>query len=126
MILFYNYIYKRDFMKAIEFCKIETTYIEDEVGEDIIKALLAQKLAACIQVHEIGSFYHWDGELNTSTEKLLVIKTTEERYESVEAEILRYHNYETPEIIKIPITGGYQDYLDWVKEEVKTSDSCAI
>lgn len=102
------------------FSIIQTTYIDDEVGEEIINAILSQKLAACIQVHEISSFYHWDGALNKSKEKLLVIKTKASLYQKVEAEILKYHNYETPEIIESEITNGFKGYLDWVEEEVNS------
>ena len=101
-----------------KFSIIQTTYIDDEVGEDIINAILSQKLAACIQVHEIDSFYHWDGALNKSKEKLLIIKTKTNFYERIEAEILKYHNYETPEIIQSDIINGFKEYLDWVEEEV--------
>jgi len=43
---------------------------------------------------------------------------------AVEAEILRLHPYEVPEILVIPVAGGHGAYLDWVRRECSgTGDS---
>ena len=48
-----------------------------------------------------------------------MIKTTAALYSEVEAEILANHDYETPEIIQLPITAGLADYLNWIRSECK-------
>jgi len=99
------------------YCMILTTYTDEKVGESIIKSLLEKKLAACIQVQEIKSYYHWKGKVNADNERLLYIKTKKTLYDAVEKEILSLHDYETPEIIAVPISKGFRGYLDWVNEE---------
>ncbi|KKC99626.1 MULTISPECIES: divalent-cation tolerance protein CutA [Photobacterium] len=104
-------------MLVKEFCVVLTTFSDDEVGEAIIHSLLNKHLAACIQVQSIDSYYHWKGKVQADKEKLVVIKTTHDKYSAIEADILANHNYETPEIICLPIVAGYPDYLEWVRAE---------
>ena len=45
-----------------------------------------------------------------------MIKTLSSKYADVEKIIVEYHNYNVPEIIKLDITSGLLQYLNWVKE----------
>ncbi|QUJ70393.1 divalent-cation tolerance protein CutA (plasmid) [Photobacterium sp. GJ3] len=101
-------------------CVVLTTFTDETVGERLIHSLLNQKLAACIQVQSIDSFYHWKGQVQSDREKLVVIKTTREKYPAVEADILANHHYETPEIICLPVEAGYHAYLDWIRQETQS------
>ncbi|EEZ39645.1 divalent cation tolerance protein [Photobacterium damselae subsp. damselae CIP 102761] len=51
-----------------------------------------------------------------------MIKTKTALFDQVEAEIKAIHDYETPEVIALPITAGSQDYLDWISTECKKID----
>jgi periplasmic divalent cation tolerance protein len=35
----------------------------------------------------------------------------------VESLIRENHSYEVPQIVKVPVTGGLKEYLDWISEE---------
>ena len=100
-------------------CVVMTTFSDDAVGKAIIHSLIEKRLAACVQVQAIESYYHWEGEVNHDHEKLVMIKTTTDLYDQVEADILANHDYDTPEIIQLPITAGYSDYLQWIASECK-------
>lgn len=91
-----------------------TTAPSREIAEKLAEAILESRLAACVQMAEIRSFYIWEGVLQKEGEVALHIKTTETRYSNLEAYILEHHPYDVPEIIKLPITGGLPGYLDWV------------
>lgn len=99
------------------YCVVLTTYADENVGKAMITSLLEKRLAACIQVQSIDSYYHWQGEVACDQEKLVIIKTTCDAYQAVEADILANHNYDTPQIVQLPITAGYQDYLTWIGTE---------
>jgi periplasmic divalent cation tolerance protein len=73
-------------------------------------------LAACVQIQAIRSVYKWKGEVCAEPEFLLMIKTAERQYASLEQHIKANHSYETPEIVKLPITGGSREYLAWIDE----------
>lgn len=104
-----------------KYCIIYTTYSDDKVGEKIIKSLLDKKLAACIQVSQVQSFYFWEGKVENENEKLLTIKTKSSLYQEIEKDILKNHNYDTPEIVKVDIEDGYLEYLNWMDETTKNS-----
>ncbi|MGR5062846.1 divalent-cation tolerance protein CutA [Photobacterium sp. DNB22_13_2] len=98
-----------------------TTFSDDEVGEKIIHSLIEKRLAACVQVQSIESYYHWRGKVAKDQEKLVIIKTTSALYAQVEADILANHDYDTPEIVQLPITAGYSDYLQWIEKECRNT-----
>ncbi|MEK7522003.1 MAG: divalent-cation tolerance protein CutA [Patescibacteria group bacterium] len=99
-----------------KYCVVMTTYSDEGVGKKIIDSLIEQKLAACIQVQEVNSFFFWKGEVNKEKESLLFIKTKHSLYDKVEKCIKENHSYEVPEIIELPIINGSQAYFNWIEE----------
>jgi periplasmic divalent cation tolerance protein len=88
-------------------------------AERIGEALVVEHLAACCSVVPmIHSFYYWEGQLKREHEALLLIKTVESRSEAVLEYVRANHGYEVPEILKVPIEGGFPEYLKWLEEQV--------
>jgi len=85
----------------------------------IAQALVMQQLAACVNILPVTSVYRWQGDLCKDRESLLVIKTVQGSAETVIQEIRRLHSYELPEMLVIPVTGGYPPYLEWVAAETR-------
>lgn len=102
-----------------EYSLVITTYSDKENGEKIIDTLLSERLAACIQVMPIQSYYHWQGEVTHDEEKILLIKTKSSLYKQVEKCILTHHAYDCPEVIQLPISAGFTGYLDWIEKECR-------
>ncbi|MBL8160788.1 MAG: divalent-cation tolerance protein CutA [Anaerolineae bacterium] len=98
------------------YCIVMTTVSDAEVGKRIIDALLAGRLAACVQVLPITSYYTWKGAVSTDAENLLLIKTRAALYAQVEACIKAQHSYDVPEIVQVPITAGSAAYLGWIDD----------
>lgn len=91
-----------------------------EEARSIAHALVERHLAACVNVvPQIESVYRWQGEIETATEWLLVIKTTVEAFDRVRESLSALHSYELPECIEISIEDGSQAYLDWIGESVR-------
>jgi len=90
------------------------------LGRKIAKTVVQKRLAACVNVVRgpVESFYTWKGKLESASEHLLIIKTTEKRLSELEREVKHMHAYEVPEFIAIPIAGGSADYLSWLNESV--------
>jgi uncharacterized protein involved in tolerance to divalent cations len=98
-----------------------TTTASEAEGEAIAEALLAEELAACVQITPIRSRYVWQGEVQREAELLLLIKTRATLFEIVRARIRTLHSYETPEIVVLPIAAGDADYLSWIGAVTKDS-----
>ncbi|MBI3796609.1 MAG: divalent-cation tolerance protein CutA [Deltaproteobacteria bacterium] len=88
-------------------------------AEAIAKALVEERLAACVNIlSPIRSIYCWQGKVADDREWLLVIKTQAERFAAVEAKVQALHSYQVPEVIALPIVAGAEGYLRWLQESV--------
>jgi periplasmic divalent cation tolerance protein len=102
-----------------DFVLVFCTCRDREEGLQIANALVAQRFAACVNVlPAIESIYRWKDQIELETEHLLLIKTTAERFEGLRDAIMNLHSYETPEVIAVPIAGGSDKYLAWIRESV--------
>jgi periplasmic divalent cation tolerance protein len=101
-----------DVMKCI--AVLTTTSGVDEARK-IAQELIRRRLAACVQISEIESFYVWEGTVHDEPEYRLLIKTTDERYPDVERTIRELHSYELPAIYAFTMDEVYEPYADWVK-----------
>jgi periplasmic divalent cation tolerance protein len=84
----------------------------------IARRLIEQRLAACVGIQRQQSIYRWEGKIMEEGEFLLIIKTTRDQFNSVQAAVLAAHSYDVPEIISMDISMGYAGYLDWIAESV--------
>nr|BAL58440.1 periplasmic divalent cation tolerance protein [Candidatus Acetothermum autotrophicum] len=101
------------------FVQVVTTVASKDEGERIARALLEQRLAACVQiVGPIESFYWWQGKINKSEEWMCIAKTEMRLFQQIEETMKALHSYEVPEILAVPVSAGSDDYLQWLAEQV--------
>ena len=98
-------------------CVVFCTASQGE-ARSIAKVLVEERLAACVNIASVESFFFWNGEFCEENEALLVIKTERALIERLIKRIKQIHSYELPEIIAIPIVDGSDEYLKWVKDAV--------
>lgn len=93
-----------------------TTTPTVQEAESLAEKLVAEKLAACVQVlPQMTSFYFWQGEVRREAECLLLIKTVADKYETLEAFVRNNHSYSVPEIVAVKTERAFDEYADWVK-----------
>lgn len=93
------------------------TVSSEEEAKRIGMALVKDKLAACFNIIPgVKSIYTWKGELHEDEELIVFIKTRKDLFEKVKESIKSNHSYECPEIIAIPITDAFKNYLEWIDE----------
>lgn len=86
-------------------------------ARSIATAMVEQKLAACANIiPAIESIYFWEGAMQHSNESLLLLKSTEDRVGALCEAVRALHSYTTPCIVTLPLTGGYQPFLQWVHD----------
>jgi len=104
------------------YCVVQTTVADENQAHALAKKMVEMRLAACVQVQAIKSFYVWEGKPCADKEYLLHIKTRCAQYQALEDFIRSQHPYQTPEIIQLPIAAGFAGYLRWVDEAVNQVD----
>ena len=98
---------------------VSSAFANREDARRVAGALLAEKLAACVQLMEIESHYVWKGETRHEPEVMLLAKTRTELFVRVIERIKKLHPYETPEIVAQSFTAGFAPYLDWIEAETR-------
>lgn len=95
-------------------CVVQTALPGEARAAELARALVQARLAACVQLQAIRSFYVWQDQAHDEAEWLLSIKTRRALYPQLEAWLRTHHPYDTPEILCLPVTAGSAAYLAWV------------
>lgn len=104
---------------ARKFCVVLITAPNLKLARKLARGALREKLVACANlVPRIESHYWWKDKIESSTEVLIVFKTTKAHLAAFEKFILANHPYDTPEFVILPITGGTERYLAWINASV--------
>ncbi|XP_051130956.1 protein CutA, chloroplastic-like [Andrographis paniculata] len=99
---------------------VYVTVPNKEAGKKLAESIVKERLAACVnRIPGVESVYEWKGKIETDSEELLIIKTRESLLEALTAHVKANHEYDVPEVIAMPITGGNQQYLEWLKNSTK-------
>ncbi len=90
-------------------------------AQRIAAAVVGARLAACVNLFDapVHSTYRWKGNVETSAEFLLVIKTAARLLPELQQEISRLHSYDVPEFIVLPVVAGSEAYFDWLAANLR-------
>ena len=87
----------------------------DTIG--MARPLVERGLASCVNVVPvITSVYRWEEQIKADPEQQLIIKTTAGRVDALSAAIHELHPYDIPEFIVLPVTGGSEKYLRFLRQ----------
>jgi len=97
-----------------------STCADEKEGEKLARALLEERLAACVSViPRMRSFYHWKGAIESASECLLLIKTSRELFEPLCLVIQKLHSYDVPEVLAVSAVDGEPNYLNWLESSIR-------
>ena len=102
-----------------DFIIVLTTFPVDGDAEHFASRLATERLAACVNILPIRSVYRWQGAVENSDERQLLIKTTTARLSDLAIRIKALHPYEVPEFVVLPISQGSASYLSWLTDSTK-------
>lgn len=93
-----------------------------EDADRLAAALVAQGLAACVQVTAIRSHYRWQGRVQADAEWRLEAKTTAAQCDALLQALRAQHPYSLPQIVvhePVPAADpAAAAYADWVRAQV--------
>lgn len=100
-----------------------STFPDHAAARTAVRALVEERLVACGNiVTGVESIYRWQGAIETAEEVMVIFKTTADSAEAAQARLRELHPYDVPEILRLPVDGGWPPYLDWVREQVTRID----
>jgi periplasmic divalent cation tolerance protein len=95
---------------------ILTTTATPEEANRIARTLVEERLAACATlIPAVQSIYHWQGQVESSTETLLLLKTGPEQLPALEDRLHKLHSYQTPEFLVLNVEACSHPYLEWLQ-----------
>ncbi|MBB1061708.1 divalent-cation tolerance protein CutA [Marilutibacter spongiae] len=102
---------------------VHCTCPDAESAERIARALVDERLAACVsRLEGLRSTYRWEGRVQTDTEVLLLAKTCADRLDALTARVLELHPHELPELVAVEAHAGHAPYLHWVAQQTRLDD----
>ena len=88
-----------------------------ETSRLLAHTLVEERLAAGVNIIPgLYSVYHWQNQIETTNEELLLIETSQANYSAIEARVIELHPYELPKLIAVPIEQGLPAYLSWITQ----------
>lgn len=93
------------------------------LARKIAVAVLSERLVACANLlPKVESHYWWKGQLESSTEVLVLFKTTREKLPELQRCVVKIHPYDTPEFVAVELAHGAEKYLNWISASVEKPD----
>jgi periplasmic divalent cation tolerance protein len=88
----------------------------------ITNALLEHRLIVGAKQVQVESKYRWKGEIEASSEILLIMDSAEDLFFAVEVEVGRLHSYETFVLQQFPMVGLSGAAQEWMDENLRPSE----
>jgi periplasmic divalent cation tolerance protein len=99
---------------------VYTTYPSLGEAERAGRALVEQRLAACVNILPgMVSHYWWQGAIERGEEVVMIIKTRASLGERVGAAVKEMHSYTTPALLVVPLESVDAGYLSWLLAETE-------
>ena len=99
---------------------ILTTVGADFDVRPLARDLVESRLAACVNIlPPVSSIYQWQGAVHEESEQLLMIKTTAERVDQLQAALFARHPYEVPELVVVNADRVSDAYGRWLADAVR-------
>lgn len=103
----------------MRFSIIYTTAKDEKEAKKLGRALIKERLVACVNLLPISSMYHWEGKVEENKEVGMLIKTRKRLVRKTIKRIKELHTYEVPCIVSFNLDKGNKEFLKWIKKETK-------
>ncbi len=110
-------------MTEVDIKILYVTVPDAETAERIGRALIEDRLAACVNILPgMRSLYRWRDAIETCEETVLIVKTTKPSVNEARKRIISLHPHEIPCVIVFPVDreSSHSAYLDWLIQETSS------
>ena len=102
------------------FVIVLTTLPVEHDAPAFARTLVEEGLVACVNLlPPMQSVYRWQGRVENADERQVVMKTTSARVPDLERRLRQLHPYDVPEFLVLPVDGGSDAYLAWVRDSTE-------
>jgi periplasmic divalent cation tolerance protein len=97
-----------------------TTTANHDQAAQLAGTLVEERLAACATlIPTVESIYRWEGQIESSTETLVLLKTAPEQLAALETRLRELHSYQVPEFLVLEVESGSHAYLEWLQMSLR-------
>ena len=89
-----------------------------EDAEKVADYLVEKRLAVCVSLIPVRSYYFWKGKKLTPDEIEGIVKTKEENFDKIQKAIEKLLPYEIPQLIGVDASNVNRKYLHWLNEQL--------
>jgi periplasmic divalent cation tolerance protein len=84
------------------------------------RTLVEEQLAACATlIPAVESIFHWEGNVESATETVLLLKTSPDKLAALEARLHHLHSYQTPEFLVLDVEAASERYVEWLQSSLR-------
>jgi periplasmic divalent cation tolerance protein len=87
-------------------------------AKKISDKLLDEKLAACVRQTDVNSDFLWKGKKEHGKEVLLIIDSTEDKFDGIEAAVKRLHSYDVFVLTAYLVIKTSSGVKEWMRESI--------
>ena len=95
------------------------TCVDEAEAKKIAEALVDNRYAACVKMMPVQSTFRWEGGVQHTPEVLLLIESTDEAFESINATVKKLHSYDQYVLNQVDIPRSNDGVYEWIKEDVR-------
>lgn len=98
---------------------IYTTWPNAEAARTAATILVNEGLVACANlIAGVESFYRWQGEVESSNEVILLLKTLDQRVAEVMHRVCDLHSHSVPCVVELSVGRVTPPFLAWARDAV--------
>jgi len=96
---------------------ITTTVATADDARQLATACVQARLAACVQIEKVTSYYVWEEQAKETTEWRMVFKTMPQSAPAMRVWLRHQHPYQVPEVLTQTVEVEVE-YAQWVRKQV--------
>jgi periplasmic divalent cation tolerance protein len=106
---------------------VTTAYVTvpRDAAADLARALVDERLAACVNRVDCASVYRWEGAIHEDDEAILLAKTTADRYRALVDRVRELHPHDVPCIERFDEDAIWEPFGAWRDESVGSGTDVA-